>query len=103
MLSFNFYLAVRRGSPGAGRAKLRLSRGFPRRPACDITPVGKCDALLGPRETIEREFLGDERCPAGPHGKPRLRRSFALPAPWFPAPPPIVLELVLKTNNRKVS
>jgi hypothetical protein len=26
------------GSPGAGRAKLRLSRGFPRLPACGITP-----------------------------------------------------------------
>jgi hypothetical protein len=33
--------ARRRGhaeSPGAGRAKLRLSRGFPRLPACGITP-----------------------------------------------------------------
>jgi hypothetical protein len=33
--------ARRRGhaeSPGAGRAKLRLSQGFPRLPACGITP-----------------------------------------------------------------
>ena len=29
-----------RGSPGAGRAKLRLSRGFPCCPAYDVTPYG---------------------------------------------------------------
>ncbi len=44
--------------------------------------------------------MGGELCPAGPHGKPRLRRSFALSAPGLPAPPPIVLELVLKTKQK---
>jgi hypothetical protein len=29
--------------PGAGRAKLRLSRGFPRCLACDVTPYGMVD------------------------------------------------------------
>jgi hypothetical protein len=30
-----------REATAQGRAKLRLSRGFPRRPACDVTPINQ--------------------------------------------------------------
>jgi hypothetical protein len=42
-------------SPGAGRAKLRLSRGFTRCPAFDVAPQ---NGIGRPIDPIDKEFMG---------------------------------------------
>jgi hypothetical protein len=70
---------ARRGdakSPGAGRAKLRLSRGFPALPRLRRHPYRLVDKLT-------KEFMGfhairqdDAKSPGSDRASPHLRRSF---------------------------
>jgi hypothetical protein len=92
-------------SPGAGRAELRLSRGFPRSPGCDVTPQRsafdsdtmctvsdivrqKMREALGRAGCIERDFWGGITIWAGKREAP-VR---AEPHPtYFERPQPYLL------------
>ena len=79
--------------PGAGRAKLRLSRGFPVVLALQHHPrqilSGLLDHFAAPEQDAELRVLHltrtndlrGRRRKRVPRGKPPLRRSFALPEP----------------------
>ena len=92
--------------PGAGRGKLPLSRGFPRDPAKKRHPSQMIARITTPGRAKVWRVFSVLRCQWGAHRirgkrliiggchhmprrceKPRLRRSFALPAPGFPAEP----------------
>ena len=82
-----------RESPGAGRAKLRLSRGLPRCHAHDVTPMELVDQS-------SEQFMGGHVTRQDDPGSPGSGRSLTLP-PALPRPvtsPP--MELVDQSSKQ---